>query len=355
MNTWTKRMSILLAVTIVLTLGVGVASAQEPPREGERAIGAAALINALAELAEVQPRELLANAEPGITLNDIAAESGIASEDVVALAAASLTERINQAVENGRLSQDDADATLATLEADLATLMSTPLPERSSPVNADRIREQGLAALLQALSDATGKDLQTLRQEAADAGLETLAAIAEANGVNPDDVVAAAMTAATERTDAAVAEGRLTEDQAAELLAALETGFAEAMTRPLPAPSAAGRPNLVEMGARELLNEIMNQTGLDMRALMEQLRDGATPAEVLEANGVNPDDVIAAVMARAEEAAAQAVDNGRITEEQAAELLTNAEERLTNALNNPLPERAPNAAAPTSANPGGSS
>jgi hypothetical protein len=51
-----------------------------------------------------------------------------------------------------------------------------------------------------------------------DAG-ETLADIAEAEGVDPDALVEAMVAQATERLDDKVAEGRLTEDEAADKLA----------------------------------------------------------------------------------------------------------------------------------------
>ncbi len=69
----------------------------------------------------------------------------------------------------------------------------------------------------EALAEMLGLEVDELRAQL-DAGA-TLAEIAEANGVDPDELVDQMVADATERIEDKVAEGRLTEDEAADKLA----------------------------------------------------------------------------------------------------------------------------------------
>ncbi len=69
----------------------------------------------------------------------------------------------------------------------------------------------------EAVAELLGIEAEDLRAQL-EAG-STLAEIAEANGVDPDDLVDQLVADVTERLDEKVADGRLTEDEAAEKLA----------------------------------------------------------------------------------------------------------------------------------------
>lgn len=84
------------------------------------------------------------------------------------------------------------------------------------------------------------------------------------------------------------------------------------------------------------LEEAAEVIGVDAEQLAEQLADGATLAEVAEANGADPADVIDALVANAEERLAAAVENGRIDQAAADERLAEIEERVTDLVNGEL-------------------
>lgn len=75
--------------------------------------------------------------------------------------------------------------------------------------------------------------------------------------------------------------------------------------------------------------EILDLLGIDAETLRDELRGGATLAEVAEANGVSSDELIDALVARATERLDEAVANGRIDEDEAAEKIAELEERIT--------------------------
>ena len=70
--------------------------------------------------------------------------------------------------------------------------------------------------------------------------------------------------------------------------------------------------------------------GIEVDELRAALQDGSTIAEVAEANDVDPQDVIDAMVANLEEKLGEKVAEGRITEDEAVEKLESKTERITN-------------------------
>jgi hypothetical protein len=85
-------------------------------------------------------------------------------------------------------------------------------------------------------------------------------------------------------------------------------------------------------GAGEIA-EILGLEGSEMR---EALRNGSSIAELAEAQGVDTADIVDAIVARAEERLDAAVENGRIDDAQAAEMLTQAAERAEDLVNSEI-------------------
>jgi hypothetical protein len=81
--------------------------------------------------------------------------------------------------------------------------------------------------------------------------------------------------------------------------------------------------------------------GITEDELREAIVSGQTLAEVAEANGVDPAAVVAAMVAEAEEHLAEAVADGRITQEQADERRADLEQRITDLVNGELELRHP--------------
>lgn len=81
--------------------------------------------------------------------------------------------------------------------------------------------------------------------------------------------------------------------------------------------------------------------GLEVDDLRDQLNDGATIAEVA---GDDLDAVIDALVAEKTDRIAQAVEDGRLTQEEADEKLADIEDRVTDKVNGVRPERGNSAA-----------
>lgn len=299
---WYKKLGLVVVVTAVLTVGAGIASAQEPPR-GRVRVGAEALIAALADLTGLAPRDLLTDLTPETTLADIAARHDIAAADIVAPAAERIRTAIEENVANGRMEQAEADRILETLEADLTDLMDRPLP--APQASQGSIRQAGERALFSAMMDLTGLNLAELQAQAREQGLTTLSAIVEANGVSTADVIAAAIVNATDAAHQAVAEGHMSQEQADRVIASLEEAFTNAMQHPLPRLQPQQDP-AANIG-RLILQTAAELTGQEPAALLQQMRDGTPLADILTANGIDPNTVVDTVVSQVTERLEQQV------------------------------------------------
>jgi hypothetical protein len=166
--------------------------------------------------------------------------------------------------------------------AEVSTTAATG-PERCGPA-------------LAAVVDVIGVPAVELRRELA--GGTTLAGIAEANGVDPQAVVDAAVAASLARTDAAVAAGRLSEAQAARRRATLPARMA-AVVSARDAGSRGRAGDVRSGGRREVLARAADAIGVPHPELRSALAGGSTLAEVAEAHGVDPAAVVEALLARA--------------------------------------------------------
>ncbi|MFT7599341.1 MAG: hypothetical protein ACI8TP_002270 [Acidimicrobiales bacterium] len=205
---------------------INLASAQDdaPSTEGEASEssdghhrGRHAKAEVLQELLGLDREGFKAAFDEGKTLVEIAAEQGLSEDELVAALVASAEERIDAAVEAGKLDPAEAAEKAAGVEDRI-----------SEKVNADpsELRRPGHRARL-----AIGvlEDLGLDRDEVKTGTEEgkTLAAIAAEQGVSEDQLVAALVEAAEERIDAAVEEDKIDAAEAAEKKADLAENIME--------------------------------------------------------------------------------------------------------------------------------
>lgn len=100
------------------------------------------------------------------------------------------------------------------------------------------------------------------------------------------------------------------------------------------APGASFGRARGSIGAATALTEVL---GMEPDELREAVRSGSTIAEIAEANGVAVDDVVAAMVAEATGRLDDAVANGRIDADEAAEKTEMIEDRVTAQVNGDHP------------------
>jgi hypothetical protein len=170
---------------------------------------------------------------------------------------------------------------------------------------------------------------------------QTIAEVAEANGVAPSVVVDAIVAAQRERLAGAVEEGELTQEEADELAATLEEQATDLVNGEAELPPWGGRqgpwghPGLWGF-ADGPVAAAANAIGIDAADLVSALRDGQTIAEVAEGRGVETSVVVDAVADALQERLAAAVENGWIDRDEADELAADLAEQAAAVVNGEL-------------------
>ena len=173
------------------------------------------------------------------------------------------------------------------------------------------IRESGLGA--------------SIFREGFEAG-NTPAEILEANGLDPEEVKSSILAALEEKLATAVANERITQDRADEMLANAGEKLDTLMNT---VPDTGSRP----FRATPFLN-VAEFLGIERSELIQSLRDGMTLAEIADANGSSGQALIDHFVAEANDRIDQALADGKIDEARAAELRAAAETRITEMVNN---------------------
>jgi len=218
-----KKVGLGLLATLVLVLGVfGIVGAQDggdpPPPEGNSG-PRVEVIEDVAALLGMTADELKAAVTDGQTVAELAAEKGITLDDVVDVLVAPLAANLRERLENGQ------------------SVLPRPRQPRPNPQQATR------RAALDIVAETLGMPVEEVR-DALVAG-QTVAELAEAQGVPVVDIVNALLVPAIERLDQAVAAGKMTQAEAdvklAEITGMLEEKIASGDFRPPPPTQPPGR------------------------------------------------------------------------------------------------------------------
>jgi hypothetical protein len=242
--------AIALIATLVLGLVVNVSPtyAQGNPqgRRGGGAMLASAVVQATVKATGLTRVEIMKQWADGKTLTQIITEKGASVDAVKTDAKTQATNAINQAVTNGRLTQAEADQTIAGLDKAIDNILTMTVQEamqerinRGEDRAANLIRARAVTVLVRETADATGLTQRELLQELRSD--KTLAQIATEKGADPAAIVKEAVTTITAQVNQAVTSGRLTQAQADELLANLESQLTEAMNEANPLRGNQGR------------------------------------------------------------------------------------------------------------------
>jgi hypothetical protein len=149
-------------------------------------------------------------------------------------------------------------------------------------------------------------------------------------GVQPSALSSALKKALTARVDAAVADGRLTKEQGAELKARIASD-----DFPLFGPPGMGGGHFGHHGGPGL-DAAAKYLGLTEAKLRTELESGKTLAQVAKAQDKSVDGLIAALKADAKQKLDAAVKAGRLTQAQETRMLADLDQRLGDFVNGKL-------------------
>ncbi len=195
----------------------------------------------------------------------------------------------------------------------------------------ERGRDGAIQQLIEIASEQTGLSPREIAQGVAE-GL-TIADMATQNGGDPQAIIDAAYAATLRQIERAESNGRLTAERAQEMRENALARITQAVNGDLRAMAVEARARL---GAARLVMELaIEQSGLNPHELRLSLREGATLGDLLTQNGVSLDAFVAVATERAQARLNVFVVDGRLTQERAAELLSEFSAALTERLNSP--------------------
>jgi hypothetical protein len=156
-------------------------------------------------------------------------------------------------------------------------------------------------------------------------------------GVAPDALSDALTQALKNRVDDAVAAGRLTEEQGAELKARIDSSE-------VPIPLGILGPKIFgwEIGPDQGgpvggLSTAADYLGLSEGELRSRLSDGKTLSQIAKAESKSVDGLVQAMLDDADEKLDAAVDAGKLTKAEADKIRTDWKERITDFVNGETP------------------
>jgi ribosomal protein S20 len=217
-----SRMVAATALTAALAAGgvigtAAVAGAQTgdggPPAESGRPHGGhGPKLEAAARALNLSEDDLRAQLRDGKTIAQVAQAQGVDVQTVIDAIVAEATARIDQAVQEGDLTAEEANERKANLQERITRLVNEGKPKGGGP--------RGRGPKLEAAAEALGVSEEDLREQLRDG--KTLAQVAEDRNVDKQKVIDAMVAEATARIDQAVQEGDLTAEEAKERKANLE-------------------------------------------------------------------------------------------------------------------------------------
>lgn len=203
------------------------------------AAGAGAVLAAAGAGGAIAATQLSPSEESKAVVADAAKQLGVDPAKLSDALRQALENRIDQAVADGTLTKEQADAMKQRVEADDFPLFGAPLLEaghRGGFGFRAGMRDLDAAASYLGLTEAQ-------LRAALDTG-KTLAEVTRQKGKSVDGLVSAIVAATTTRLDEAVANGRMTKAQRDEIVAGLKAWTTDLVNGVRPAfPGRNGRPD----------------------------------------------------------------------------------------------------------------
>lgn len=226
-----KRTLIAVLALVTLFAAVGVAGAQDPievrpqiERDGTRLLHLT-VARHVVDATGVEARELIEARMNGQSYAEFVTASGGDPIAVAAEVVADVTNHINEAVANGRLEQDRADEMLAELPITVDEIMNSTEPlelprQDRRDDRRDQREDRARRVVIDVVADSLGLEPGDIRQELV-AG-KSLNEIIIENGGDVETIKQLVIDTITTTVNEALAEGKITAEQAARLLENLE-------------------------------------------------------------------------------------------------------------------------------------
>lgn len=211
---------------------------------------------------------------------------------------------------------------------------TTTEPAQPPPLPIPNRDGLNLGNLLQIVAQDLNLEPRDLLQQMRD---QTLADVIAAQNGDTAKITADIVAAVTERINQAVANGRLTQERADEIINGLTETVTNALNGELRGqllgrlgnlgqnrPGQGGnrpgqglvRPNMLNRDVRPLLGAVQDALGLSGQELLQEMRDGTTLGEVIAAHNGDAEAIVNAAIATATEHLDTVREQGTLTQAQ---------------------------------------
>jgi polyhydroxyalkanoate synthesis regulator phasin len=264
------------------------------------------------------------SASPEAFFDSLAEHLGISTEELEDAARAAATDQVDAALEEGRITQEEAERLKERIQQGDAPFLFGP------PLLGGPHHHGGafLAMKFDAAAEYLGLTNAELRERLEDG--QSLAEIARAEDKSVDGLKQALLDDAKARLDQAVEDGELTRERANEMLERLRGRIDEVVERgfedfgpPILGLHHLGGPLLVTN-----FEAAADYLGLTRAELRERLEDGQSLADIASTEDKSVDGLKQALLADAEQRLDEAVEKGELTRERANEMLERLRERI---------------------------
>jgi AraC-like DNA-binding protein len=272
--------------------------------------------------------------ESQAVLNDAAQQLGVQPSELSAALKKALSNRVDQAVKDGRLTRAEGDALKARINSGEFPLFGMPRGPDFGPFELGDHPFFGPDRFLSTAADYLGLTEAQLRTQL-NSG-KTLAQIAKDRDKSVDGLVDKLVADKKVHIEQAVKDGRLTRAQADEIEADLRKAITEFVNNGKPefrkfpgGPWPFGLP-----GPDHFLSTAADYLGLTQAQLRTQLNSGKTLAQIAKARGKSVEGLVDKLVADKKARIEQAVKDGRLTRAQANELEADLEQQVSDFVNN---------------------
>jgi hypothetical protein len=293
-----------------------------------------ARLSVAAEAIGIPTAELKAQLLAGKTIAQVAEAKGVDVQKVIDALVADATTMLNNAVDNGRITREQADARIAELPEHMTNFVNRTPPadgEGHGPKGPGR-PGPGIKASAEAVAKALGMTPEELKA-GHEAG-KSIATMATEKGIDVQTVIDALVADARAHLAQAVTDGKLTQAQADERSADLEEHITAFVNRTPPADGERGPKGPGHgPGMRANLDAAATALGITPEELRTELQAGKSLATIAGEKGVEVSKVVDALVADAKAHLAQAVADGKLTQAEADERAADLEARITDLVN----------------------
>jgi hypothetical protein len=161
---------------------------------------------------------------------------------------------------------------------------------------------------------------------------QSLAQIATAQNTSTAGLVTALIAPAKLKLDAAVAAGKLTAERETALLTRLQTAVTNVVNRSLPARTGT-KTRPVHVSPTAILQPALTYLGLDLRAVVVQLRSGKSLADIAVAQNKTASGLVDTIVASVKTKLDAQVAAGKLTSAQETSFLATLQTTVTKFVN----------------------